>query len=336
MLSAGDSIASNWREQLISILSEDGVMVAPVVPLWRAYLSLFGQLLAVMLVWLAYVTLVIFAIQPAYAVGGDALAAIFSIVFLLLGSVVLYVAFVWPHFVRIGRRLRMVRRGIDPIDALRSGKEPPVLYLRAFTFDAVSSKPPFLLWALQTFVGGVADTTEMSLVSAVPRRVPVLAIGKPGETEIPTGAARFHVRDDRWQSVIEAVIPLCQTVIWTTGNSPGLRWEIEHLVGTVSPMRLLLWPEMRVVDRTRSGREEEWRRFREAIQTIFPRSLPLTLGAARFIAFDGDWTPLTVPGPKYPVRLLERVRLRSPAVFGLQSFFAERLQSAHQIAPAAD
>jgi len=39
---------------------------------------------------------------------------------------------------------------------------------------------------------------------------------------------------------VEAIVPLCQLVVWTTGHTEGLRWEIKHLLENVPPQKLLL------------------------------------------------------------------------------------------------
>jgi hypothetical protein len=41
-----------------------------------------------------------------------------------------------------------------------------------------------------------------------------------------------------------------------------------------------------------------WSQFREACITIFPHGLPETIGDARFVKFDANWTPEPVQAPK--------------------------------------
>jgi hypothetical protein len=167
----------------------------------------------------------------------------------------------------------------------------------------------------------------MSLALAMPRGVPVLAIAQPGEPDGPPGALRFHVRDDLWKGVVEAMTPLCQAVIWTSGHGRNLRWEIQHLIATSAPGRLILWLHLGVGAWTPQARATEWARFREAYKDVFPKSLPADLGKARFVAFDADWTPILVPGPRSPVSLGERLRFMSGPVLGLRSYLQAHAQT---------
>lgn len=50
----------------------------------------------------------------------------------------------------------------------------------------------------------------------------------------------LYARQDVWQQTVEAIVPLCQLVVWTTGHTEGLRWEIKHLLENVPPQKLLL------------------------------------------------------------------------------------------------
>jgi hypothetical protein len=54
---------------------------------------------------------------------------------------------------------------------------------------------------------------EMNLVLLLKRHGPVIAIGRSGETNPPTGALRFYVEQDVWQDTVQRIIPLCQFVV---------------------------------------------------------------------------------------------------------------------------
>lgn len=99
--------------------------------------------------------------------------------------------------------------------------------------------------------------------------------------------------------------PLCQLIIWTTGHTEGLRWEIEHLNETVPPKRLLLWLHVRAGAWKRKQRNLEWAKFVDAYQNSFPRSLPWELKRTRFIGFYDDWTPISIPGRRFPATIGE-------------------------------
>jgi hypothetical protein len=330
---AESAISSVWRERLISILSEDGVTLPRHVPRWRSSANLFARVLAVTsiysLYWL-FTILVMGAIIAKFpSLSGVSLNAIITVE--VVAALVPMLFIVYPRVHDLSRRLTMVRAGRtgNPINALRSAKQPPVLYLRSFAFDIVSSKPPFWQQFVMNISGYVAvPHPEMSLALAMPRHTPLLAIGRPGEADTPLGAMRFQVRENRWKGVVSDMTPFCELVIWTTGQSENLRWEIEHLVASVAPTRLLLWLHVRVGRWTPSKRDGEWRRFLNDYKSVFPRSLPDVVGPARFIIFQADWTPVLIPGPDYPPTFMDRINslFHSWSVLGFRQILARLRQ----------
>jgi hypothetical protein len=171
-----------------------------------------------------------------------------------------------------------------------------VQFLRSFRFDAVSVRPPF--WtplAMTCAAGGAgAPTPEMSQVQSMPHSAAVLAIGQPSEPPAgPPGALRLPARDDRWKGGARPSPPFFQALIWTTGHSENQRREVQPLVATAEPKRLLLWRHMRFVAWTAAERDADWTRFAIAYDTVFATSLPAKLGAARRLRrrLDADPDP---------------------------------------------
>jgi hypothetical protein len=199
--------------------------------------------------------------------------------------------------------------------ALANSKRPPVLYLRSFSFDALSGVQTSALggWVRRP------TTIEMELVLKLSTVGPVVALGRPGEIESPLGAIRVYCSHESWSATIEAAVPYSRLVVWTVGYTAGLRWEIEHLVNNLPPSRLLLWTALGLSGTTNLEHEENWRRFLDAYGSIFPRSLPGTIGNKPFVAFDDDWTPIEIPNARYPAHRAD------PATMpGLTSFVREK------------
>jgi hypothetical protein len=183
-----------------------------------------------------------------------------------------------------------------------NARHPPIFYLRAFSFDDEAAVTPFYLEAI---------TAEMRLISRMRRYAPVLAIARPNEPDRALGALRFHVTDARWEDVVKTIVPCCRLVVWVTGNTRGLNWEIQELVASLPPRRLLLWPHANIRTAktlrldwaiTAGQRNAEWRQFVDAHVDVFPKPLPHDITDIRFVAFDSDWTPIPVPGARYPAR----------------------------------
>ena len=167
-------------------------------------------------------------------------------------------------------------------------------------------------------------TSELNLVQMISRHAPVLAIGRPGESTPPFGAVRFYVHEDIWQKTVEAVVPLCQLVVWTTGHTEGLRWEIKHLLESVPPENLLMWLHVNIGKWTPAARDSEWEKFRNAYQTVFPKPLPTSAAGVRFIAFENDWTPIAVPGPGYRPSVWDLIN-SWPSTYGLEPILRRKL-----------
>jgi hypothetical protein len=113
------------------------------------------------------------------------------------------------------------------------------------------------------------------------------------------GAARFYVSHERWQKKVEDVAKESQLVVWATGVTEGLRWEISHLIENLPPEKLVLWAHPHLLRLSESERETEWSRFRQQLGGVFPKPLPERLGEARFIYFEPDWTPRAVAPPRH-------------------------------------
>jgi hypothetical protein len=178
----------------------------------------------------------------------------------------------------------------------RNGTRRPIFYLRSFRLDEKSAHRS---WR-ERFLGTMPiETAEQTLAAVLRKLGPFIAMGRPGESLPTLGAARFYVSDDRWQEKVADVVKASQLVVWTTGVTEGLRWELDHLIRNVSPERLVLWAHPHVLRIGAVEREEEWARFRATLGPLFPRPLPELLGDTRFITFRPGWQPGAIAPPRH-------------------------------------
>ena len=109
---------------------------------------------------------------------------------------------------------------------------PPIVYLRSFEDDdvqlanVVSARRPFL----EFFTLRGRDAFEESVAWELSCYGPVLAIARPGHSHVSLGAARVHLHDDEWRSVISEQIDHAKAIAVTIGRTPGLAWELTHIV----------------------------------------------------------------------------------------------------------
>jgi hypothetical protein len=170
------------------------------------------------------------------------------------------------------------------VSVMRNDPRQPILYLRSFRSDP-------LFWAS-------AASAEHELVRAVRSLGPVIAIGAPGTTVPPLGAARLRVSDDHWQDVVAELVTSAQLVLLRIGSSVGFFWELEHLVSTADPRKVLIFLP-------KEDRGAIYTEFRERANKLLPSALPEDSKKATFLAFSSDWTPqlLAAEGPSSYIRL---------------------------------
>ena len=166
------------------------------------------------------------------------------------------------------------------------------LYLRPFGLDEETGRPSggeLLLGMTPT------ASAEQVLAKTLSRRKgPVIAIGLPGEKLPGLGAARFYASNDIWHQKVADAANVSQLVIWTTGTTEGLRWEISHLLKSIPPDRLIVWCHPNLLRLDGAEREQEWSEFRATVGKVFPKPMPERLGKTRFIWFRDDWEPVAV------------------------------------------
>jgi hypothetical protein len=191
--------------------------------------------------------------------------------------------------IRRGQKMRAVRAEA----LMASDPRPPVLYLRSF-LDEDQDKGP--VGAARSAKGSTQELSystppwgvrEQEALSILFREVgPYVAIGKPGERLPELGAARMYVPDQKWQSRVKALCASAQLVIVRAGVTAGLRWEVEHLVESVSPLKLLfLLP----------ARTDNYGTFQNWVSEVLPVPLPIEVPSGRLLMFDADWNPRVLP-----------------------------------------
>jgi hypothetical protein len=208
----------------------------------------------------------------------------------------------WPLLGTLGLRFTS-RSGIT---MLRWSRKRPIVYLRSFAADAAWFDSPLdLFWLIVR--GARYETYEWSLAKAVRSVGPLIAIGEPGEKLSPLGAARIYVEGDNWQKVVEELVERSQLVILRAGRTPGFWWELEHLVKSCDPRKVVIY----LPERDRGGL---YQHLREKSVGLLPRPLPDHTAAAMFLGFGPGWEPrLLQPwGPSLGATL-RRVLIGSPA-----------------------
>jgi hypothetical protein len=170
--------------------------------------------------------------------------------------------------------------------ALSEDQRPPILYLRSFQDDDITSRP------IRESALPFSFTEEEYLVEMLNDFGPCIAIGQPGEKLPDLGAARIYVADDQWQEKVRELLVSSRLVVLRAGKTKNFLWEVEQSIKSVNPRNIIiLIPRMKNV--------YSW--FRKLANRSFPRALPETIGEPSlfsgiaslhgYIYFDEDWTP---------------------------------------------
>ncbi len=252
-----------------------------------------------MFLFVVVILVVAFVLGPAGWV-----AAVVGVLVIML---IRFVVGVLSHRMTIyARRMAAQSRNVVAESPLNDDR-PDVLYLRCFSADALKST-----------LTPVLTTEEEDLKRAVRPLGDLVAIGQPGESLPPLGAARHYcARDENWQNSVCERMRVAPLVIIRAGYGDGLLWECEQAFRMLAPSQIVIL----VLD----IRATEYKRFAAAMHSRLGIVLPAipgfsVLGSLRdyksgpskvtpgFIVFSEGWhgqfVRIRLGVFKLPVRLL--------------------------------
>jgi hypothetical protein len=186
-----------------------------------------------------------------------------------------------------------------------------VLLLRAFSDDAMSLQRHLSSFPITDNKGrlmfDVGLTFEEMISGMFGRLGPVLAIGRPGEALPPLGAARFWIRHDRWQEVVDHLLDASQLIVMVMGDirgEDGLAWEVRRIFASEDPTKVVLFMPPIAEDQA-ALRWQKYGRLSEG-------KLPPYRGGELAATFSNDWScrvARDVPLPGFSPRSILRYRL---------------------------
>jgi hypothetical protein len=306
---------TNWRQSLVASLRAGGAQPATKNVLTGVILPVLG----IVVIGLGTILMnALIRLEPPAGSSGPNFALI---ILLTLGLTAIAILLVQRLLAFCWRRLWRFRARNAEEELERSGSRRPVLYLRPFALDEEIARPT----ATELLLGSTPTATaEQQLARTLSRRRgPVIAIGLPGERLPGLGAARFYAGHDVWHQKVADAAHVAQLVVWTTGTTEGLCWEISHLLKSVPPGKLIVWAHPHILHLDRAEREEEWSEFLAKLGSVFLKPLPTKLGKTRFIWFKDDWEPVSVAPRWGVVGLLFRF-LRNAQIVALKQTLRQK------------
>ncbi len=236
------------------------------------------------------------------------LYAVQNLALALLGGLTAYLG---ARLVNRGRR-HHVPIGLSP---LADDPRPHILFLRPFDNDGAewqmspaSSAQGFGYRGPWRQIGAIVrllHTSEQLVARAFRHIGPLVAIGDPAEGLPRLGAIRVYAGDDEhWKRLVAELAAGASYVLLEIGRSPGIVWEVQHVVDNVKPGQLILsLPNPRISFFPPSGprrrerkRSEAYLEFAERTTTVFPHALPTEIHGSLFMYFNEQW----IPYPAYP------------------------------------
>ncbi len=159
----------------------------------------------------------------------------------LVGAVPLFIGYL---ILRKGKKYSV--EGGESV--LKRDTRPPVLYLRSFN-DEVEDR------SMAKYVKNISTSNKKDLALTMPsvgfreqdalgyvfRKIgPYIALGKPGEKLPELGSSKIYVPNESWQNAIRDYFKKSILIIFRAGKTEGLKWELQELVQTVAPRKIVM------------------------------------------------------------------------------------------------
>lgn len=166
---------------------------------------------------------------------------------------------------------------------------PPILLLRSFDDDMIGVVQEYRLSVFRR----ASQSFEEVLTENLWDYGPVIAIGRPGESIPPLGAAREYVTNQDWQTRVGELSASAQMIFLVVGRTEGVRWEIRTIIAAgLLPKTVLIFPPIQ-----HKELESRWNDLaRELGHAQVPDVLPI--GKTLLFLFSERAEPLCVIGKR--------------------------------------
>jgi hypothetical protein len=168
------------------------------------------------------------------------------------------------------------RRNLAPTirRRLRWDWRRPILLLRSFGDDDIEFKYPWYVRILITSrVFGDKRSFEEFINNKLWWYGPLIAIGQPGDSLPPLGAAREYIADEEWQVRVKEFYRQCRFFVLVPGATEGVAWELQRLAeNNLLQRTLLVFPPLSM-----SELADRWSLVIDALSGRLPSELPWPL-----------------------------------------------------------
>jgi len=158
-------------------------------------------------------------------------------------------------------------------EALGDSKRKYILYLRSFTADEIIlPKPRLPLLSKVLFFRPFPVHLEEELFDVTDGYLPLIAVGRPGETQKLTGglAYRDYLKDENWQTYVRDKIQAADSIVILLNSTGGVLWELENVLSYSAFAKTIFLIDPRAKD------NELWQNLTKRIIPIFAKAGVLT------------------------------------------------------------
>jgi TM2 domain-containing membrane protein YozV len=215
-------------------------------------------------------------------------------------------------------------------DVVAADTRPPVVFLRSFQDDVRSPVGGLSGAFLKIASWFFPISFEQELAAIMNRLGPFVAVGRPGERLPELGANRFYFADDEWKARVSDLVARARLTLILCGPTPNLWWEVDHVLASVPPRRVVLiipergartrLVEQHLEDRLgRPGSLDSDAPSLTAVGWLLGRDH--TLG--KVVCFADDWRPTV-----YPIRQVRSLQMIPKILARPFSLYAAPLETA--------
>jgi uncharacterized membrane protein len=231
----------------------------------------------------------------SHAFGGIAILSIFVLLYLEKSNSMSY-TMAALFFVIIGGLVALTstfyyrskqQRAKGSSSVLQKDQRKPIILLRSFADDMIAVRSGSL--PLPFYLGDMRGLTfEEVITSELARHGPVVAIGRPGESLPPVGAARDYVANEDWQCRVSSLLPEALAIVVVVGATDGLAWELREIfkVGARGKVLLILPPGKLTADKKELS--SRWEAFYKLISHVGEWNLPSEINWTRTLLIDAE------------------------------------------------
>jgi hypothetical protein len=160
-------------------------------------------------------------------------------------TTVIFPMLAFPILVLSSRVRRAARRtAVHSMEEVRTkDTRAPLLFLRSFHDDQVSfTQNDFGNIFQRALVrGSLFSNLDELLTERYWHIGPVIAIGKPGETLPPLGAARAYLVGESWHTIMANLMREARVIIISLDHTEGVMWELRHAYETGCLNKVLIF-----------------------------------------------------------------------------------------------